>query len=82
LSSFTVFPTHFKPFIPFKNIPTLSHHHEPRGHLQFHSHFCLNLPKTWSKCIAHIMCNAYTSINTTTSPTDKMQWNTSWDITP
>ena len=62
LSSFIVFPTHFKPFIPHKNIPPLSHHHEPLSHLQFHSLFCLNLPKTWCKCIVHIMCHAYVKL--------------------
>jgi hypothetical protein len=72
LSSFIVFPAHFKTFMPLKNTPTVSHHHKPLSHLQFHLHFCLNLPKTWCKCIAHIMCNAYTSINTITSPTDKI----------
>jgi hypothetical protein len=81
LSSFIVFPTPFKPLTPLKNIPTLSHHHEPLSHLQFHSQFCLNLPKTWCKCTAHIMRTVYTSINTTTSPTDEMQRNTSWDTT-
>jgi hypothetical protein len=30
LLSFNVLPTHFKPFIPPKNIPTFSHHHKPR----------------------------------------------------